>query len=79
MSHDLLGNHMAFVGERKEWPECWLRIEAVLEDARVTDEDYRASREAGADARLERVWFGSGKDLKIRSLDFCCKFLKEAA
>ena len=31
-------------------------------------EDYRAAREAGDSARLSRVWFGSGADLKVKAL-----------
>lgn len=30
-------------------------------------EDYRESREAGQDRRLDRVWFGRGADLKVRA------------
>jgi phage/plasmid-like protein (TIGR03299 family) len=41
-----------------------------LYNAVVWDEDYRSSREANQGARLERIWFGSGHDLKIRALNF---------
>jgi phage/plasmid-like protein (TIGR03299 family) len=39
-----------------------------LYNAIVRDEDFRASREASAESRLARVWFGSGGDLKLRAL-----------
>ena len=82
--------------EKKERPERWRRVDAVLEDGCVTpretagslwglynaivrDEDYRPSREAGPEARLERVWFGASEAVKIRALDYCRKYLKEAA
>jgi phage/plasmid-like protein (TIGR03299 family) len=50
-----------------------------LYNAIVRDEDYRASREAGEGARLERVWFGRGHDLKIRVLAACRRELLKAA
>jgi phage/plasmid-like protein (TIGR03299 family) len=50
-----------------------------LYNAVVRDEDYRSSREAGPESRLERVWFGSGEDLKLRTLGYCRDFLKMAA
>lgn len=82
--------------QHHEQPGRWHRIEAILEDGRVTpratagslwgiynavtrDEDYRQSREAGGEARLERVWFGSGAELKVRTLNICSDFLKAAA
>jgi phage/plasmid-like protein (TIGR03299 family) len=40
----------------------------ALYNAVTRDEDYRASREAGPSARLDRVWFGSGEALKVRAL-----------
>jgi phage/plasmid-like protein (TIGR03299 family) len=81
---------------KKEKPERWRRVEAILEEDDVTprmtagslwglynavvrDEDYRPSREAGPEARLERVWFGASVDVKIRALDFCRKYVKKAA
>ena len=82
--------------EKNEKPERWCRVEAILDNEKVTprmtagslwglynavvhDEDYRSSREAGPEARLERVWFGSGEGVKIRALNFCRKYLKKAA
>jgi phage/plasmid-like protein (TIGR03299 family) len=37
-------------------------------NAIVREEDYRRTREASSEARLARVWFGSGSDLKLRAL-----------
>jgi len=51
----------------------------ALYNAVTRDEDYRKSREALAEARLERVWFGSGHDLKIKAFSVCCKQLRKAA
>jgi hypothetical protein len=31
-------------------------------------EDYRQTNEASADRRLNRVWFGSGAELKLKAL-----------
>jgi phage/plasmid-like protein (TIGR03299 family) len=76
-------------------PERWARIRAVLDDRRVTPphtrntlwglynaivraEDYRGSRQSDA-ARLERVWFGSGHDLKVKALDTARDWLRKAA
>ena len=59
---------MAFVGERP-WGLC---------NAITLDEDYRATKEAGTDARLRRVWFGSGQDLKIKTLEYFRIYLKAA-
>lgn len=50
-----------------------------LYNAIVRDEDFRTSREARPEARLERVWFGAGEDLKLRTLGFCRDFLQKAA
>lgn len=50
-----------------------------LYNAIVRDEDYRSSREAGAEARLERVWFGAGEDLKLRTLRHFRDVLSKAA
>ena len=51
----------------------------ALYNAITRDEDYRSSREALSDARLERVWFGSGHDLKIKALTVCRNQLHKAA
>ena len=51
----------------------------ALYNAITRDEDYRESREASCEARLERVWFGSGHDLKIKALTVCRKHLRDAA
>lgn len=50
-----------------------------LYNAIVRDEDYRATREATKDARLDRIWFGSGNDLKLKLLKLCRDDLKKAA
>lgn len=49
-----------------------------LYNAITRDEDYRVTREAGSDARLRRVWFGSGQDLKIKALEYFRNYLKAA-
>jgi phage/plasmid-like protein (TIGR03299 family) len=49
-----------------------------LYNAITRDEDYRATRELGDDARLRRVWFGSGQDLKIKTLEYFRNYLKAA-
>ena len=51
----------------------------ALYNAITRDEDYRKSREASSEARLERVWFGTGNDLKIKALTVCRKQLGKAA
>lgn len=51
----------------------------ALYNAITRDEDYRSSREASAEARLERVWFGSGHDLKIKTLTVCRNQLRKVA
>ena len=51
----------------------------ALYNAITRDEDYRKSREASSEARLERVWFGSGHDLKIKALAVCRNQLRRAA
>ena len=50
-----------------------------LYNAVVRDEDYRVSREAGPENRLDRVWFGSGHDLKRAALDAARQHLRTAA
>ena len=51
----------------------------ALYNAITRDEDYRSSRALSAKARLERVWFGSGHDLKIKALTVCRNQLSKAA
>ena len=51
----------------------------ALYNAVVRDEDYRATREGIADARLERVWFGRGSDLKLKALQTARNQLANAA
>ena len=76
-------------------PERWGRIRHIPDDPAVTpperstlwalynaitrDEDFRRSREASSEARLERVWFGNGHDLKVRALGVFRKQLHKAA
>jgi len=50
-----------------------------LYNAIVRDEDYRTSREAAPTARLQRVWFGSGQDLKMKALNHARTELQKAA
>lgn len=76
-------------------PTRWARVREVLEDKRLTPpatrntlwglynaivraEDYRDARQDGS-ARLERVWFGSGHDLKVNALELARQQLKLAA
>ena len=40
-----------------------------LYNAVVRDEDFRRTRESAPSARLRRIWFGSGSQLKLRALD----------
>lgn len=42
----------------------WAAYNAV-----VRFEDYRTTKEAGPDRRLNRTWFGSGADLKMKALE----------
>lgn len=51
----------------------------ALYNAVVHEEDYRASREAGPEARLSRIWFGSGQALKIKALEEAEKLAKAPA
>jgi hypothetical protein len=41
----------------------------ALYNAVVRHEDYRETREVEPASRLERVWFGDGRDLKIKALE----------
>jgi phage/plasmid-like protein (TIGR03299 family) len=76
-------------------PESWTRVRAVLNDRTVTlsatrntlwdlynaiarAEDFRNARQ-DASGRLERVWFGSGHDLKVKALNFARDQLQQAA
>jgi phage/plasmid-like protein (TIGR03299 family) len=75
-------------------PDRWKRIAAILDDEQVTptptrntpwalynavvrDEDYRETRQQ-AERRLERVWFGSGSELKLKALDVARQVVKAA-
>ena len=40
-----------------------------LYNAVVRDEDFRATREAAPSARLNRIWFGRGSQLKLQALE----------
>lgn len=51
----------------------------ALYNAVVRDEDYRETRERLAERRLERVWFGSGSEIKLKALDWARRFAKQAA
>ncbi len=50
-----------------------------LYNAITRDEDYRATREGSPDARLNRIWFGSGQDIKIKALETFRELVKESA
>jgi phage/plasmid-like protein (TIGR03299 family) len=50
-----------------------------LYNAVARDEDHRTSRESDPSRRLERVWFGSGHDLKRTALDAARRFMRPAA
>ena len=41
----------------------------ALYNAVTRAEDYRETSEASPEARLDRIWFGRGAELKIRALD----------
>ncbi len=51
----------------------------ALYNAIVRDEDYREFKEGAPDGRLDRVWFGSGHDLKIKALEAARQHLRTAA
>ena len=51
----------------------------ALYNAMTRNEDYRSSRSASGEVRLQRVWFDSGHDLKIRALTVCRDQLRKAA
>jgi phage/plasmid-like protein (TIGR03299 family) len=50
-----------------------------LYNAVVRDEDYRVTRQTSSGSRLNRVWFGSGSDLKLKALAIGREFLEKAA
>jgi hypothetical protein len=49
-----------------------------LYNAIVKAEDFRNAQQS-AESRLERVWFGSGQELKIKALNFAREHLQRAA
>lgn len=51
----------------------------ALYNAVIRDEDYRETRERQPERRLERVWFGSGSDIKLTALDEARRLAKKAA
>ena len=51
----------------------------ALYNAITRDEDYRASPRNLPEARLSRIWFGSGHDVKTRAFKICCDELRKAA
>lgn len=76
-------------------PDSWARIRATLDNETVTPpatrntlwglynaivraEDFRKARQ-DASGRLERVWFGSGYDLKVRALNLARNKVQQAA
>jgi phage/plasmid-like protein (TIGR03299 family) len=51
----------------------------ALYNAIVRDEDFRETRERHAERRLERVWFGSGSELKLKALDLARQLAEKTA
>ena len=51
----------------------------ALYNAVVGEEDFRATRETAPDARLKRVWFGRGQNLKLKALALARRQLQIAA
>ena len=51
----------------------------ALYNAVVRDEDYRKSRAEAPDGRLDRVWFGSGNDLKLKAFQAARQQMRQAA
>jgi phage/plasmid-like protein (TIGR03299 family) len=49
-----------------------------LYNAVVRDEDYREARGGTPEARLQRIWFGAGHDLKLKALEVARNALKAA-
>ena len=47
-----------------------------LYNAVVRDEDFRATRESTPSARLRRIWFGNGSQLKLRALELARKLME---
>ncbi len=58
----------AVLADKKVTPAASRHSMWALYNAVTRAEDYRETRETNAEARLERVWFGSGADLKIKAL-----------
>ena len=69
----------AILDDQEVTPKDTRRTLWALYNAVVRDEDFRATREVTADARLERVWFGRGQDLKLRALEAARNQLRAAA
>jgi phage/plasmid-like protein (TIGR03299 family) len=57
----LLDDRVSPTSTRETW---WALYNAV-----TRAEDFRATREISAEARLDRVWFGRGADLKVNALE----------
>ena len=51
----------------------------ALYNAIACDEDYRPSKAEAPDRRLDRIWFGSGNDLKLKALQTARQQLRIAA
>jgi phage/plasmid-like protein (TIGR03299 family) len=73
------GRILAIVDDAEVTPPATKDTLWGVYNAIVRDEDYRASREASAESRLARVWFGSGSDLKLRALALSRDLIEEAA
>jgi phage/plasmid-like protein (TIGR03299 family) len=59
----------AVLGDEKVTPPKSRDTMWGLYNAVTRAEDYRETRESLSEARLDRVWFGRGADLKIRALE----------
>ena len=76
---------LGILDDRSVTPDGTQKTLWGLYNAVTHDEDYRANRtthdnsESSANARLSRVWFGSGCDLKIKAYTVAQQFLKNAA
>lgn len=69
----------AILDDERVTPAATRRTLWGLYNAVIRDEDFRATREVASENRLDRVWFGAGHDLKIKTLNLSRKFLQKAA
>ena len=69
----------AIMGDERLTPAPTRHTLWALYNAVVRDEDYRGTRERQPERRLERVWFGSGSDIKLKALARARWFANKAA